>query len=78
MSTLLGREPETAPSAARQSHPAREQLERWMRGELPRSEAAGVVRHLLTGCPACFQVTRRLWSLGDRVPLDDSEGEGKG
>ena len=27
----------------------------------------GVVRHLLKGCPQCVQVTRRLWSLGDRV-----------
>jgi hypothetical protein len=77
MSTLLGREPETAPSAVRQSHPAREQLERWMRGELSRSEGAGIVRHLLAGCPACLQVTRRLWDLGDRVPLDGLDGEGE-
>jgi hypothetical protein len=66
--------PETAPSAVRQNHPGREQLERWMRGELPRPEVAEVVRHLLAGCPACFQVTRRLWDLGNRAPLDGFDG----
>jgi hypothetical protein len=35
------------------------------RGELPRDEAREIVRHLLTGCPGCLQVTRRLWSLGE-------------
>jgi hypothetical protein len=49
-------------------HPAREGLERLMRGELPREEALGVVRHLLTGCCTCVEVTRRFWSYGDRRP----------
>jgi anti-sigma factor RsiW len=36
-------------------------LERFLRGELPREEARGLVRHLLTRCPACLPTTRRLW-----------------
>jgi hypothetical protein len=37
-----------------------------MRGELQRSEVRHLVRHLLTGCPECLEVTRRLWDLGER------------
>ena len=47
-------------------HPPAEDLRRFMRGELKRSEARGLVRHLLTGCPQCLEVTRRLWDLGER------------
>jgi hypothetical protein len=36
-----------------------------MRGETSRSEAGGIVRHLLTGCGTCVQRTRTLWALGD-------------
>jgi hypothetical protein len=43
-------------------HPTTEQLERFMRGELPRKKRRAVVRHLLTGCPLCGQVTGPLWS----------------
>ena len=46
-------------------HPQPSKLESFMRSELPSSEAAGIVRHLLTGCPNCTQVTRRLWRLGE-------------
>ena len=46
------------------SHPHPIQLERFMRGELSRAEARPVVRHLLSRCPACLPVTRRLWFLG--------------
>jgi hypothetical protein len=27
-----------------------------------------VVRHLLTGCPSCVQVTRHGWPLGSKIP----------
>lgn len=37
--------------------------------DLSRPEAALVVRHLLTGCPQCLQVTRQLWRLGDETLL---------
>ncbi len=47
------------------SHPGLEALERLMRGELPRPEAAMLVRHLLTGCPCCLEVSGRLWRLGE-------------
>ncbi len=47
--------------AISQSHPDPGQLERFMRGELPRSQVAALVRHLLTGCPQCREVTGRLW-----------------
>ena len=49
-------------------HPADRQLERFMRGELPREEVPAVVRHLLAGCPQCVAVTRRVWARGD-MPL---------
>jgi hypothetical protein len=48
------------------SHPPAEDLRRFMRGELERSEARELVRHLLTGCPQCLEVTSRLWDLGER------------
>jgi hypothetical protein len=46
-------------------HPAGEDLRRFMAGELPPAEVRKVVRHLLTGCPACVRQTRGLWSLGE-------------
>ena len=45
-------------------HSPEQDLTRFMRGELARAEMAGVVRHLLTGCPRCVEVTRQHW-LGD-------------
>jgi hypothetical protein len=57
-----------ARSAVRQSHPHKDQLERFMRNELSRREVAPIVRHMLTGCTQCLQVTRPLWELGERSP----------
>jgi hypothetical protein len=37
-----------------------------MRNELSRFESSPIVRHLLTGCPACLRKTRPLWKLGER------------
>jgi hypothetical protein len=48
------------------SHPSAEELRSFMRGELKRPEIRDLVRHLLTGCPECLEVTRRLWDLGER------------
>jgi hypothetical protein len=48
--------------------PGAAELERLMRGELPRPEVLAVVRHLLTGCPRCVAVTRPWWGLGKRPP----------
>ena len=50
----------------RLSHPPESQLARFMRGELPRLKAQSLVRHLLSGCPRCVAVTRRVWKLGNR------------
>jgi|GEM_PF-5517112 len=65
-----------------QTHPDEEELARFFRGELPPSAARLVVRHLLTRCPRCSQVTRRLWKLGDGGAGSDGEkeieGEGEG
>ena len=44
-------------------------MERFMGAALPRAEMRAVVRHLLTGCRECIQVTRRLWQLGDCIVL---------
>jgi hypothetical protein len=50
------------------NHPSEEQLERFMRAELPATETTLVVRHLLANCPKCQRVTRQLWEHGERVP----------
>jgi hypothetical protein len=60
---------------SRPVHPAPDELHRFMRGALPGPEVRAVVRHLLTGCAECLQVTRRLWSLADRAPLDPENPE---
>ena len=47
-------------------HPEPHQLERFMRGESPRDECRLIVRHLLTGCPECAVIARRIWALAER------------
>ncbi|HEV8580230.1 MAG TPA: hypothetical protein VGX68_14275 [Thermoanaerobaculia bacterium] len=49
-------------------HPAGQELERLIRGELPREEALGVVRHLLSGCRECISLAARYWRLGEWPP----------
>jgi hypothetical protein len=46
-----------------QTHPALQQIERFVRGESTRGETRDVVRHLLLGCPKCSQAVRPLWGL---------------
>jgi hypothetical protein len=41
-------------------HPGHSDLERFLRGELPRDEARAVVRHLLTDCQRCVAIARQL------------------
>ena len=41
-----------------------QQLERFMRGESPRDECRLIVRHLLTRCPKCMVITRRILGAG--------------
>jgi hypothetical protein len=53
-------------ASADSSHPATLNLERFMRGELERDKIREIVRHMLTGCPDCVAVTRRLWNLAER------------
>jgi hypothetical protein len=55
-------EPESGPHT---DHPAKEDLVRFMAGDLPPAEARAVVRHLLRGCPICSRKTSKVWSLGD-------------
>jgi tetratricopeptide (TPR) repeat protein len=45
-------------------HPAPGLLERFMQGDVAAPERRRVVRHLLTGCPRCVAVTRRIWAFG--------------
>jgi hypothetical protein len=47
-------------------HPPKEQLVRFLRGELARAERLPVVRHMLTGCTVCLKVTRPVWELMER------------
>jgi tetratricopeptide (TPR) repeat protein len=42
-------------------HPDRGLLERFMHDDVAAPERRRVVRHLLTGCPLCVAVTRRVW-----------------
>jgi tetratricopeptide (TPR) repeat protein len=53
-------------------HPDPQLLERFMRDEVDVEERRAIVRHLLTGCDACAQVTRRVWGLGEAWPLEPS------
>lgn len=55
-------------------HPASKLLERFMRGEASAIERRSIVRHMLTGCPQCLEVTRPLWRFGD-LPLIPPEGD---
>jgi tetratricopeptide (TPR) repeat protein len=48
-----------------EEHPDPNLLERFMRSELQGQPRRTIVRHLLTGCPQCVAVTRRLWSFGE-------------
>jgi hypothetical protein len=50
-------------------HPGGRDLQRFMQCGLSRAEAKTVLRHLLTNCPQCLQVTRQLWRLGDEARL---------
>lgn len=55
-------------SAGTSNHPTKEDLRRFMAGELLREEVKEVVRHLLSGCPVCALETRRFWGFGARPP----------
>lgn len=59
-------------------HPEPSQLERFLRGQLPRTEVRDIVRHLLTGCPRCREETRRLWKFAEPVPSDPEPRDGTG
>ncbi|HKI02938.1 MAG TPA: hypothetical protein VKK31_13265 [Thermoanaerobaculia bacterium] len=54
-------------------HPAKLELQTFMRGELPRPDVLPIVRHLLSGCTECLQVTRPFWELMKQSP---KAGEG--
>lgn len=41
-------------------HPSPDLLKRFVCSALPPEECRRVVRHLLTGCPSCQEVTREL------------------
>ncbi|HEV7515735.1 MAG TPA: hypothetical protein VGR07_05490 [Thermoanaerobaculia bacterium] len=44
-------------------HPDRGLLEKFMHEDVAPPERRQVVRHLLTGCPLCVTVTRRIWEI---------------
>lgn len=58
-------------------HPDPRLLERFMRGEASALERRSIVRHMLTGCLQCLEVTRPLWRFGDLplIPLEDGGPE---
>jgi hypothetical protein len=64
--TQSKRFPGSEKTLLKSDHPETAELERFFRGELPREEVHPLVRHLLAGCPACREVTRRLWELGEK------------
>jgi hypothetical protein len=63
------REPELEGSDARHAHPFPADLERFMRGEMEDAERQAVVRHLLTRCEKCCEITARLWNHGSRQAI---------
>lgn len=51
-------------ASAEETHPSREQIQRFVDGELTGEESAvarHVALHLLKGCPECQKVARALW-----------------
>jgi hypothetical protein len=56
------------PRLGQAAHPSERELAGFMRGTASREEAKTVVRHLLTRCQTCLELTMRLWCLGDRAP----------
>ena len=58
------------PRLGQAAHPSERELASFMRGTASREEAMIVVRHLLTRCQACLEVTLKLWGPGDRVPRE--------
>jgi hypothetical protein len=55
-------------SSSKSAHPDRALLQRFMRCETSPAELRAVVRHLLTQCPRCVQITRELWAIGGTRP----------
>lgn len=55
------------------THPGLARLGSFVRGELNREDNRAVVRHLLTGCPACAAVLRPLMGQAD-LPLSRAGG----
>jgi cell pole-organizing protein PopZ len=58
------------PEVVRLAHPTPEQLRRFLLGELSQGLRQAIVRHLLTHCPQCLQVTREMWRLGSDAAFD--------
>ena len=55
-------------TSSKSAHPDRAQLNRFIRCETSPAELRAVVRHLLTQCPRCVQITRELWAIGGTRP----------
>jgi tetratricopeptide (TPR) repeat protein len=58
-----------------ESHPDRDQLERFMLGELPAEETRTVLQHLLSDCERCHATTRAMWEVGADADADTSEAD---
>lgn len=50
------------PAEDPEAHPSREQLARFLRGELSEEVRSTILRHLLARCPQCLPVTGRMWA----------------
>jgi hypothetical protein len=68
MLRLTRRDQPTALPAV-ENHPNKALLERFMLGDLPRPAVARIVRHMLTGCTQCLEITRPLWESEERALL---------
>ncbi|HKI03197.1 MAG TPA: hypothetical protein VKK31_14565 [Thermoanaerobaculia bacterium] len=59
--------PDRSPSELEPSdleHPSRDELQRFVLGDLPAGETDRVLQHLVQGCEPCRAVTASLWSIG--------------
>ncbi len=57
-------------------HPDREQLERFMLGELSSDETRSVLQHLLTDCAKCHATTNAMWDISSASESDCEVGDG--
>jgi tetratricopeptide (TPR) repeat protein len=55
-----------------EAHPDRDQLERFMLGELASEETRTVLQHLMSDCEQCHATTRAMWDVGTEAEPEEA------